>query len=110
MLYIKIIVNFVIKIQYSSYTKNTMNYMTHYLNIIDKTKESFRKYHLKINFCFFKMHSLIHYIKDIRKFESLFALLFDADEIAHRNHLKKFFNYINKRLNYEKQLFKINTR
>ena len=83
--------------------------MTHYLNIIDKTKESFRKYDSKINFRFFKLHSLIHYIKHIKKFKSLFVLSFNANETAYKNHFKKFFNRINKRLNYEKQLFKINT-
>ena len=87
-----------------------MNYMTHYLNIIDKTKESFRKYDSKINFRFFKLHLLIHYIKHIKKFKSLFVFSFDADEIVYRNHFKKSFNRTNKRSNYEKQLFKINTR
>ena len=107
---IKIIMNFVIIAQYFSHIKNTMNYMTYYLNIIDKTKENFRKYDLKVNFRFFKLHSLIHYIKHIKKFESLFIFSFDADEVAHKNHFKKFFNRTNKCLNYEKQLFKINTR
>ena len=87
-----------------------MSYMTHYLNIIDKTKESFRRYDSKINFRFFKLHSLTHYIEHIKDFESLFALSFDADETTHRNHFKKSFNRTNKRSNYEKQLLKINTR
>ena len=110
MLCIKIIVNFVIIAQYFSHIENTMNYMTHYLNIIDKTKESFRRYDSKVNFRFFKLHSLIHYIEHIKEFGSLSVLSFNAGEIVHRNHLKKFFNRTNKRLNYEKQLLRINTR
>ena len=110
MLCIKIIVNFVIIAQYSSHIENTMNYMTHYLNIIDKTKESFRRYDSKINFRFLKLHSLTHYIKHIKKFENLSVFSFDADETAHKNYFKKSFNRTNKRLNYEKQLLKINTR
>ena len=38
------------------------------------------------------------------------VLSFDANKITHKNHFKKFFNRTNKRLNYEKQLLKINTR
>ena len=110
MLCIKVIVNFVIIAQYFFYIEDTMNYMTHYLNIIDKTKESFWRYDSKVNFRFFKLHSLIHYIKYIKKFENLFVLSFDASEIAHKNHFKEFFNRTNKCSNYEKQLFRINTR
>ena len=86
-----------------------MSYMTHYLNIINKTKESFRRYDSKVNFRFLKLHSLIHYIRHIKKFENLFVFSFDANETTHRNHFKKSFNRTNKRSNYEKQLFKINT-
>ena len=110
MLCINIIVNFVIITQYFFHIENTMSYMIYYLNIIYKTKESLREYYSKINFCFFKMHSLIHYIEYIRKFKSLSVFSFIVDEIVHRNYFKKFFNRINKCLNYKKQLFKINTR
>lgn len=84
--------------------------MQYYLKIIDITKKSFHKFNVKINFKFFKMHTLTHYIEHIKKIENLDFLLFAIDETTHIDNLKKSFNRINKRFEYEMQLFRNNIR
>ena len=56
------------------------------------------------------MHNLVHYNHFIKKFEILISLDIDIDEQSHINHLKRSFQRINKRRNFETQTFRHDTR
>ena len=107
---IKIMINFVTMIQYYSYTKNTINYLEHYMKIFNIIKKNLRFYQNDKTFNLFKMYNLIHYIHFIRKFDVLFFVNIAIYKIDYIDYLKKSFKRTNKRSNYERQLLTYDTR
>ena len=107
---IKIMINFYQVAKSYSHTKKTLRQMNHYLKIFDTIKNVLRSYHANNQFSQFKMHSLVHYIHFIKEFEVLIFLNIDIDEQNHINYLKRFFQRINKRRNFETQTLRHDIR
>ena len=107
---IKIMINFYQIAKSYSHTEKTLRQMNHYLKVFDTIKNVLRSYHANDQFNQFKMHNFVHYIHFIKKFEILIFLDIDIDEQNHINHLKRSFQRINKRRDFETQTFRHDIR
>ena len=99
---------------YQSHSDETLWYMNQALYWINKLKEIFwhfcsRNENDREYFNFFKFHAIIHYSEFICKYESADEIDSSHFKILYRHFVKKFFACINKKDDFQKQIFQHNS-
>jgi hypothetical protein len=114
--FFRVLIDFVLMIQYRFHDENTLFYLDHVLSRINTFKNEFR--HLRSlnkniendHFNFFKFHVMSHYSEFIRKYETTDEYDTSHDEIKHKYKFKKYYKRINKRDFFQEQLLWHNKR
>jgi hypothetical protein len=114
--FIRVLIDFILIIQYRSHDDNILLYFEHVIhrmNIFKSTFRSARSSNKDIDeehFNFFKFHVMIHYAEFIRKYETTDEYDISHDEVRHKYMFKEYYNRINKRNIFQKQLIFHNIR
>ena len=100
--FIKIVINFILLIQYSIHDDLTLNYLKNVLFRINILKNVFREYKLlnkktkKKHFNIFKFHMMLHFKKDIKLYDVINNFNTKYIESKYMK-VKEHFNQTNKR-------------
>jgi hypothetical protein len=111
MKFLRAVMDFVTLAEYRSHDEETLGYMEHALNRINKMKEEFRDLRPKDrvtqegHFNFPKFHVLTHYVSFIRKYGSLDGFDSAYPETGHKIQVKEPYKRTNKRDGFEEQVF-----
>ncbi len=115
--YARAVVDFVLIAQYTTHDEETLKYMKQAIYRIDCFKWAFADYRPinkkdgKPHFNIPKLHSVTHYVDQIRLFGSAVGMDSAHFEAAHKYLVKAFFNRTNKRKDeFEQQILLHNTR
>ncbi len=96
-------------IQYWSHDNESLRYMNNVIYRINVLKEVFEQFQHDENFNYFKFHVISHYMNFIRRYED--ADDFDTSymKIAHKFLIKDYYDFTNKRENFQMQILHHNT-
>ena len=104
---------------YQNHDKNILRYMNNVLKRLNLLKNVFKEFRLKQktnqkqykenHFNFFKMHIFQHYFAYIKEYDNLVNYSIDKNENIHKK-IKLNYDKTNKYDDYQKQLFRHNTR
>jgi hypothetical protein len=107
MKFLRAVIDFVTLAEYRSHDEETLEYIEHALDRINKIKEEFRDFRLKDrvtqegHFNFPKFHVFTHYVSFIRKYGSLDGFDSAYPEIEYKIQIKEPYKRTNKRDRFE---------
>ncbi len=114
--FIKVLINFILIIQYKSHDDSMLTYLRHVLYRLNIYKKIFRQSRSivheieKNNFNFFKFHVITHYVDFIKKYETANEYDTFYDETRHKYMIKKFYCKINKQEIFQTQFIEHNKK
>ena len=117
----RVIMNFVTLIQYTSHGENTLSYIKHALYLIDSLKTVFAKYKFQntardendeneTHFSIFKFHVMTYYVTFIRLYDNVQSFDTTYKKAVHKFLLKIFFVMTNKINDCKIQILKYNVQ
>ncbi len=114
--FVRVFVDFILIAQYCSYDEQTLRYLNQTLFRVNFFKSVFRETRQfaqeneNEHFNFLKFHVMSHYSDFIRKYDTIDDYDISHDEIKHKYMIKQYYDRINKRKTFQKQLIQHNKR
>ncbi len=114
--FVRVFIDFILIAQYCLHDEQTLRYLNQTLFRVNFFKSVFRdtrqfaQKNEKKHFNFFKFHVISHYFDFIRKYDTTNNYDISHDEIKHKYEIKQFYDKINKRKTFQKQLIHHNKR